>query len=217
LQNLASATIQATNFATSLAIDTGTNISNAGHLDAINGATLTIEDAVTNTGNISANGGNVAVYGNVAGLTGKLTIASGNQLELRGGSNQGIATFMDGSTDNGTLILDFSGKHGTATGFTGTVAGFYYDSTHSDQIVLQDIKLATASWSFIQNIVGAGAKGTLTVQDGSGDKANITLMGHYLAVAGDKASSGTGSTLFGLHTDNITNTTGTLVTTTFHP
>jgi hypothetical protein len=69
------------------------------------------------------------------------------------------------------------------------------------------------TWSFKENV--NGQQGVLSVKDGLGDTAKVTLLGQYLA-AGGTAHAGT-STLFQLSSDTVTNTTGTLVTTSFKP
>jgi hypothetical protein len=109
-------------------------------------------------------------------------------------------------------LLEFA--HSLAAGgsraFSGTVAGFAFDGTHSDTLDLQDINFASGvNWSFQENT--NGNRGTLTVNDGMGDTAKLTLLGQYLA-AGTSANSGN-SNLFGLAADQ---SSGTLVTTTFH-
>jgi hypothetical protein len=129
-------------------------------------------------------------------------IFSGNQMELKATANTAPISFQDNSGDIGTLVLDH------AVGFTGTIAGFFNDGTNSDTLDLQDINFASVSWTFKENSAGSG--GTLSITDGS-HKANIALIGHYLAANGT-ASSGS-STLFQTAIDSGT---GTLVTTTHH-
>jgi hypothetical protein len=125
-------------------------------------------------------------------------------VEYGAASNENV-TFESGST--GTLRLDNSGA------FTGTVAGLNSNGTHSDTLDLQDINFASGvSWSFNEN--ANGQQGVLTVADGNGHVANISLLGQYLA-AGTSATSAS-STLFQTATDNSTNTAGTLITTNFH-
>jgi hypothetical protein len=210
LVNQAGATIDATG-TNPLTIDTGNTVTNTGLMEATGvGSSLIVDDAVSNTGTILANGGNVTITGNLSGA-GKVQIASADEIELKGGANTGAVNFLNGAGDTGALILDLAAKHGLAAGFTGTVAGFEFDGTSSDTLDLQDIKFASASWSFKEN--AADTQGVLTVKDTAGDVANITLMGQYLA-ANASATSASGSTLFNLAADTLTNTTGTLVTTT---
>jgi len=110
----------------------------------------------------------------------------------------------------GLLELAHSLAAGGSHAFSGTIAGLAFDGTHSDTLDLQDINFASgANWSFQEN--ANGNRGMLTVTDSMGDTAKVTLLGQYLA-AGATANSGN-SNLFGLAADQ---TSGTLVTTTFH-
>jgi large repetitive protein len=184
-------------------IDFGVSSVASGVLEATGPGGLTVDDAVNSsaTGIVEANGGNATILGNLTG--GKAQIFSGNQLELKGASNNTAASFQDNAGDTGVLVLDKS------VGFHGTVAGFYFDLSHSDTLDLQDIKRASSSWSFLEN--ASGNQGVLTVKDGS-HTANITLLGQYLAA--NTSATSASSSLFLMAADNITNTTGTLITTT---
>jgi hypothetical protein len=110
-------------------------------------------------------------------------------MELKATSNSAPISFQDNSGDTGTLVLDH------AVGFTGTIAGFFTDGTNSDTLDLQDIDVATVSWTFKENSGGTG--GTLSITDGAHKGT---------------ASSGS-SSLFQTANDSGT---GTLVTTTHH-
>jgi hypothetical protein len=97
------------------------------------------------------------------------------------------ASFQNNAGDTGELVLI------KAASFTGTVAGFFYDGTHSDTLDLGGINFASGvSWSFTE--ASKGKQGGLTVSDHSGDTAKITLLGGYLA-AGKSATSAS-STIF---------------------
>ena len=212
LANDAQGKIEATNANLPLVLYTGGNaIANAGLMEAINGATLEIQSPVVNSGTIVAKGGNVVMVGNLSG-TGKSEIFSGSHLELLGSADKTAAVFENNSGDTGTLVLEHSAIKGGVSAFKGTVAGLYTDGTHSDALVLQDIKFASVTWSFTEGALGRS--GVLTVHDASGDTAKINLLGQYLAANTTVTSAN--SSLFQRSADDVTGTTGTLITTTFH-
>jgi hypothetical protein len=190
--------------ANALVIDTGRTVTNGGTMEATGGGGLTIDDSVTNTGTIEADGGNVTIGGKLLG-TGTAEIFSGNQMELKGASNTPAVVFENNAADNGVLILD------NAASFKGTVAGFYSDGTKSDTLDLESLNFNSGvSWSFTEN--AGNTQGVLTLKDGQNHTAAVTLLGQYLAGGGTVKSS-QGSTLFAITADNITGTTGALVTT----
>ena len=201
--------IVANNTDAALGLDVG-SVTNAGYMMAENGATLAVNGAVANSGTIVAYNGTVVIGGDVTG-SGQAQIYSNGDIMLEGSSNQLNVSFENGPLDNGVLMIGLPGA--ASNSFAGTVAGMYSDGTHSDTIGLRDITFATGvSWSFNENAGGTG--GDLTVKDGSGHIADIGLLGQYLA-AGGTATSAT-SSLFQLSADNVTGSTGTLVTTSFH-
>jgi hypothetical protein len=203
LANSAGATINA-NGTSALVINTGNAVTNSGTMEATGTGGLIIDDAVTNSATIAANGGKVTIVGSLTGK-GTAEIFSGNQMELKGTSNSAPISFQDnGGVDTGTLVLDH------AVGFTGTIAGFFTDGTNSDTLDLQDIGVSTVSWAFKENSGGTG--GTLSITDGA-HKANIALMGHYLAANGTASSGGLNSNLFQTANDG---SGGTSLTTTHH-
>jgi hypothetical protein len=174
------------------------------------GATLAINGAVNNSGQIIASAGSVVIGGNVSG-GGLAQTYSNSSIMLEGSSNKLAVTFENDAADNGVLMVGLPGAGSDA--FTGTVAGLYSDSTHSDTLGLRDITFASGvGWSFTENAGGTG--GALTVSDGAGHAANVALLGQYLAANGT-ASSAT-SNLFQLSADHIVGSSGTLVTTSFH-
>jgi hypothetical protein len=151
----------------------------------------------------------VVIGGNVTG-GGQAQIYSNGDIMLEGSSNQLNVSF-ENSPDTGVLMMGLPGA--ASDSFSGTVAGMYFDGTHSDTIGLRDITFAGGtSWSFSEN--AGGTAGDLTVKDGYGHIADIALLGQYLA-AGATATSAT-SSLFQLSSDHVTGSTGTLVTTSFH-
>jgi hypothetical protein len=162
-----------------LVIDTGANaVTNAGRLEATGTGGLQIDSALTNTGNLYANGGNITAEGAVTG-GGTATIAGNASLEFGAASDANV-TFADGALGN--LILDQS------LGFSGTVAGF----GAGDTLDLGDIASgANATLSYAAN--GAGTGGTLSVSDGN-DTATIALLGQYAASAFVASAATTGGT-----------------------
>nr|WP_242431852.1 Ig-like domain-containing protein [Burkholderia ambifaria] len=148
--------------ANALVIDTGTHaVANAGTLEATGSGGLVIESAVTNTGNLWANNGNLTIHGDVTGA-GSATISGAATLEF-GGASAENTTFADGAA--GTLKLDHS------AGFTGTVSGF----GAGDSLDLTDVLFGDhTTLSFTAN--GAGTGGTLTVSDGV-HTAQVALQG----------------------------------------
>jgi hypothetical protein len=202
LVNSAGAVINA-NVASALTIDTGNAVINNGTMEATGTGGLIVDDAVTNSATIAANGGKVTILGSLTGK-GAAQIFSGNQMELKAASNSAPVSFQDDSGDIETLVLNH------AVGFTGTIAGFFTDGTNSDTLDLQDISISTVSWTFKENSGGTG--GALSITDGT-YKANIALIGQYLAANGTASSGGANSTLFGTANDGGG---GTLVTTTHH-
>jgi hypothetical protein len=186
---------------------------NKGTVDATGVHALEIDTghAVSNTGTLEATGGTgfggLIVDDNVSG-TGKALIASASFIELAGTLNTAAVTFGNKAGDTGLFTLDHAANPDALHGFHGTIAGFLNDGTNSDTLDLRDIKFGGGeTWSYTQN---SATKGTLTVSDGT-ESATLSLLGSYLAAAGQTASSsGPHSTLFALASDGG----GTLVTTT---
>jgi hypothetical protein len=146
-----------------LLIDTGSNvIVNAGTLEATGSGGLDIAGAVSNSGSLLAEGGNITIHGDVTG-GGSALIDSGATIEF-GGASSSDTMFANNAA--GTLTLDSSSL------FTGTVTGF----AANDHIDLADIQASGAVLSFAANDTGTG--GTLTVSGGT-HTANIALLGTY--------------------------------------
>ncbi|WP_439375552.1 beta strand repeat-containing protein [Bradyrhizobium sp. DASA03120] len=166
-----------------LEIDTGANtITNSGTLEATGTGGLVIDSAVSNTGLLWANGGNITAHADVNG--GSALITGSATLELGGASSTGV-TFD--AVGNGLLQLDH------AINFSGLVSGF----NAGDQIDLHDILSASgASASYTANDAGTG--GTLSVTDGV-HTANIGLLGQYTSDEFELASDGAGGTLIKVH------------------
>jgi hypothetical protein len=213
LMNDAQGKIEAVNANAPLIIYTGVNdVLNFGTMEAVNGASLQILSTLDNEGTFAANGGNVLVGDQLVGY-GKTEIFSNSQIELMGTLNYATVTFENNTADNGVLMLDHAIVGSGGPNFKGSVAGLQTDGTYSDTLGMQDINFASGvAWSFTEN--ANGNRGVLTVNDGDGDIARVTLLGHYLP-AGASANSTT-SSLFQVSPDDITHTVGTLITTDFH-
>jgi hypothetical protein len=166
-----------------LEIDTGTNtIVNSGTLEATGTGGLVIDSAVSSTGLLWANGGNITAHSDVNG--GSALISGSATLELGGASSTNV-TFD--AVGNGLLQLDH------AINFSGLVSGF----NAGDQLDLHDILSASgASAAYTANDAGTG--GTLSVTDGV-HTANIGLLGQYTSSDFELASDEAGGTLIKLH------------------
>jgi probable HAF family extracellular repeat protein len=183
----------------------GAVFNNAGTVAANAGTTLSVNGSIANTGTIAADGGGITISGNVTG-SGQADIFSNSQMLFEGSATNSV-TFENNAGDTGVLAL------APTAALKGAVAGLYNDGTNSDTLDLQGINFASGvTWSFKEN--ANGQQGILTVKDEIGDTAKITLLGQYLA-AGASATSAH-SELFQISSDNVTNTTGTLITTNFH-
>jgi autotransporter passenger strand-loop-strand repeat protein len=133
----------------------------------------------TATTTIQATGAIVLALSNV---TQAASIATGASLELTGADTSSV-TFQ-GAT--GTLILDHSSS------FSGQIVGLTGNGnlSSSDVIDLKDIAFASATESYS----GTATGGILTVSDGVGDSAHISLVGNYLNSTFTLSSDGHGGT-----------------------
>jgi hypothetical protein len=149
-----------------LVIDTGANtVVNTGTLAATGTGGLVVSSDVDNTGVLSAQGGTIAIHGDVSGH-GSADIAAAGSIEFSAASDANVA-FATGTS--GTLTLDDSAH------FTGTLAGL----TGDDGLHLADIAFgAQTQVSYTAN--AAGSAGTLHVSDGV-HQADIALIGNYAA------------------------------------
>ena len=182
LINEHSGTIDADVSGATLSLDTGTTETNAGLMEATNGGTLSINDALNNSGTVLADGGTVVFsFGASIGLsgTGSVTIAGGGVVDLAGDAFQNI-TFAGPGT------LEAASNHGTITGF-GT--GDVYDLLDDDPYTPGQ----TAVWT--QTATGSGAGGTLQIYSSSHSlEATLDLAGTYttadFALAPDSPAEG---------------------------
>jgi hypothetical protein len=205
LENDHGGTIEALYADEPLIIYTGGNaVINSGTMGAANGAKLEILNALDNGGYLVANGGNALVVGQMVGY-GQTDIYSHSMVELMGTLNYATVTFENNAGNTGVLMLDHATVGSGGANFKGSVAGFATDGTNSDTIGMQDINFASGvSWSFTEN--ANGNRGMLTVSDGNGDIARISLLGQYLA-AGMSTNSAS-SSLFHVAADTIDHTAG---------
>ncbi|MFB9984722.1 beta strand repeat-containing protein [Mesorhizobium kowhaii] len=165
-----------------LVIDTGSStVVNSGTLEATGSGGLTINGAVANSGLIWANGGDIAISGQVTG-DGDAIIGNMSQLEFHAASS---ADVIFGTDAAGTLRLNDSFD------FSGSIAGI----TNDDKVDLGDIWYGTGTSAVYQaNQDGNG--GTLTVSDGTHD-ATLHIVGAYYADSFTVADDGTGRTVVG--------------------
>ncbi|MES0064063.1 Ig-like domain-containing protein, partial [Mesorhizobium sp. M0041] len=163
-----------------LVIDTGGSVVvNSGTLEATGSGGLTITGGLANSGMIWANGGNIAINGQVTG-DGDATIGDLSKLEFGAASSTDVTFAADAA---GTLQLDDSFD------FSGSIAGI----TSDDKVNLEDILFGTGtSTAYQADLDGAG--GTLTVTDGT-HNATLHLLGVYDAHSFTLADDGTGRTV----------------------
>ena len=171
LVNAAHGTIDANISGGTLALDTGHTIVNDGILEATNGGTLQIDDAVS----------------------GGSAIITGGTIVFDGQSNVNV-TFDNGiGTAYGELVLghaaDFSGQ---ISGFTGTAP----DAAHSDAIDLRDISFSSNITFAYDDNAGNDTGGTLSIFE-SGSKVDSIAFanGDYSAASFTVSSDGSGGTL----------------------
>jgi hypothetical protein len=162
----------------SAVIDGGT-VNNNGALVASQGATLTVQSSVTNSGILKA-AGHMILQGAVSG-TGSATVTGNGILELNTAFAENIS-FAAGAT--GALKLD-------GASFTGTVHGFGV----SDVIDFANITFGSGTtFHYTPNPSNTG--GTLTVTDGT-HSATVGFFGHYSAADFQDGSDANGGTLIG--------------------
>jgi Ca2+-binding RTX toxin-like protein len=189
LVNAAHGTIDANIFGGTLTLNTGHTITNDGILEATNGGTLQIDNAVSGGGS---------------------AIIAGGTLIFDALSNMNV-TFDNGigTPAYGELVLgqasDFSGQ---ISGFTGTAP----DTAHSDAIDLKDISFGSNITFAYDDNSGTDTGGTLTVFDSGNTVGSIAFAnGDYDTASFNLSSDGSGGTLI---TDPPTSTTPTAGATT---
>jgi hypothetical protein len=167
LVNEAHGTVDANAAGGTLIVDTGHTVTNAGLLEASNGGTLLIEDAVNGSGSGCA-------------------VINGGTLDFGASSNVNV-TFNNGAgtATYGELVLgnpeNFCGQ---ISGFTGTGP----DAAHSDSIDLEGINYNSGHFSETYSAL----TGALTVTDGS-ETAHLTFEGFDGTLS--FASDGKGGTI----------------------
>jgi hypothetical protein len=167
-----------------LVIDTGINtVDNSGTLEATGSGGLTVNSAITNSGLIWADGGNIVIIGGVGGA-GSALISGQARLEFMASSHAAVS-FQAASA--GTLQLDQSAN------FTGTISGF----AQGDTIDLTDIGFGNNSTlSFAAS--DTGTEGILTVGNGS-HTAVLALAGPHATSDFQMTADGLGATLIQYH------------------
>ena len=150
LDNDLGATIDATGF---LSLGAGTT-NNSGLLEATTGGTLQLENSVSNSGTIEADGGTLDVFAS-ASITGNaIVITAGGVLDFAGGAATNVS--FSGS---GTLQL------AEPQAFSGTIAGF----ATGDVIELPGASFQPGEYAvWTQTTTANGGSGTLQIDSGSG-------------------------------------------------
>jgi hypothetical protein len=163
-----------------LVLDTGSNaIVNSGVIEATGSGGVTVASAVSNSGNLWADGGNLTLKGDVSG-SGSATISGSATLEYGAASSE-ATSFANGAA--GELKLDQSAS------FAGAISGF----GAGDRIDIADIAFdSQTTLAFSESSTGTG--GTLTVSDGT-HSAELTLMGQYAAAGFNIGSDQNGGAL----------------------
>ena len=172
LINAAHGTIDANISGATLTLDTGHTIANDGLLEATNGGTLQIDDAVS--------GGSAIIAG------GTLIFDAQSNVNVTFDNGTGTPAY-------GELVLghasDFSGQ---ISGFTGTAP----DTAHSDAIDLKDISFGSNITFAYDDNAGTDTGGTLTIFDSGNSVDNITFAnGEYNTASFTLSSDGSGGTL----------------------
>jgi autotransporter passenger strand-loop-strand repeat protein len=127
------------------------------------------------------------------GFAASTYIDSGGKMEIASGEMVGSAPIEFFSRGGGILQLDDSQNFaGRISGFD-TYAGSSSATAATNYLDLRDIVYGAAtSASFVE--ANGGTSGTLTVTDGVGHTANLTLLGDYATADFQKASDGFGGT-----------------------
>jgi hypothetical protein len=194
LVNETNGTIDANIPGGTLTIDTGHTITNDGLLEASNGGTLQIDDAVS--------GGSAVIAG------GTLIFDAQSNVNVTFDNGAGAPAY-------GELVLahasDFSGQ---ISGFTGTAP----DTAHSDAIDLKDIPFGSNITFAYDDNAGTNTGGTLTIFETVNGVTtaldNITFAnGDYLTTNFNVSSDGNGGTLI---TDPPVSSTDTTATSFFN-
>ena len=161
-----SGTIDANVSGETLTVNTGNAIANTGTLEASNGGTLLIDDAVNNSG-----AGNALIEGGIVDFASTTNV---NEITFNNGS---------GAPAYGEVVLGdpTNGQNVTVNGFTGTAPNL----TDSDSIDL------TGTWT-VESETSSGANTVLALKDGS---ATVTLTFDDFNGTLNVASDGNGGTL----------------------
>jgi len=222
LNNQASGTVNANNSGATLFMNGGGPVSNAGLLTATNNGTLQISNNVTNTGNITGNGGSVLISSTVTGGTlnstnsgtiGTSGTATLNGVTISAGSNYnaaGTTNLVGTITNNGTItspnaFLQVSGGDVTLNGGGNVVLqnGAYLDQA-SGGLTLHNVN---------NTIQGAGQVGQngLALDNQAAGTVNANVNGNILYLNGGGAVNNAGlltATNSGILqiSNNVTNT-----------
>jgi autotransporter passenger strand-loop-strand repeat protein len=161
-----------------LIIDTGSNpIANSGTMEVTGAGGLVIKGAVTNSGTLSADGGNLTIDGAVTGA-GIAVIAGTATLEFGAASSESTS-FAPGA---GTLKIDQSAS------FTGVVSGF----AAGDSIDLPNLAFGS---NMALGYTDNGAGGGVVTVGNAVQVVDLALLGQYAAAGFHAQSDSGGGTL----------------------
>jgi hypothetical protein len=186
LVNDASGVIDATGTSHALVVNPGAGtVSNAGLMEATASAGLSIQSAITNTGNLQANGGNVAVSGAITGA-GTDTIEGSSTFEA-GAADSNNVTFAAGST--GVLKLDQSQSYtgvitGLATGKTIDLANISFSTAHIVSYAGNVLTVTDGTTTATLALSGAYQQGNFQLSADSSSHTNLTYNGSGMASVG---------------------------------
>ena len=186
--NHAAGTVDANSNGQPIVINTGHQTTNAGVFEATAGGTLTIDDALLNSGKLEANGGIVDVAGAVTG-SGSAFVSGGGMFEI--GSTDAQAFAFKG---DGTLKLDagsdFTGKVTLAAGAVIDLAGTAVTSAEiSGSTVLINGNPETFTVS------GLPSGDTLAFKSDGGAGTDLAVLPHALNVASSPVTGTEGSAI----------------------
>jgi VCBS repeat-containing protein len=187
LVNEAHGTIEANISGGTLTLDTGHTIINDGILEATNGGTLQVGDAVS--------GGSAIIAG------GTLIFNAQSDVNVTFDNGTGTPAY-------GELVVEHASEFaGQISGFTGTAP----DTAHSDAIDLKDIAFDSNMTFTYDDNSGTDTGGTLTISESGNIIDSLTFAnGEYITESFNLSSDGSGGTLI---TDPPTSTATTAAAT----
>ena len=171
-----------------IVIDTGNHTTNSGVFEATGGGSLTIDDALSNSGKLEANGGTVDVTHAVTG-SGSASVSGGGIFEI--GSTDAQAFAFKG---DGTLKLD-AGSHftGAVTLAAGAVIDLAGTAVTSAEISGSTVLINGNPETF--TVSGLPTGDTLAFKSDGGAGSDLAVLPHALNVASSPVTGTEGSAI----------------------